>query len=55
MALCFRSFWVFGPPFSLVSSLMSLVTVLFVVVFADEFDMSETVLEFVEKLLTFFM
>ena len=55
-----RSFWVFGPPFSLVSSqgketqvnalrgiltictvLMSFVVVLFVVVFADEFDMSE--------------
>ena len=34
---------------------MSLVAVLFVVVFADEFDMSETVPEFVEQLLTFFM
>ena len=67
-----RLFWIYGPPFSLVSSqgrhfkshgsraaeiqvnalkgiltmstlLMSLVAVLFVVVFADEFDMSETV------------
>ena len=55
-----RPSWEFGPPFSLVSSQgrhfkSHVVAVFFVVVFADEFDMSETVLEFVEKLLTFFM
>ena len=35
--------------------LMSLVVLLFVIVFADEFDITDIVPEFVEKLLTFFM
>ena len=41
--------------FTISTVLMSLVVVLFVIVFADEFDISETVPEFVENLPTFFM